>query len=300
MMRPVRVIALVAAGAVGCRCGHGPQQETQPPSNQDTATIAYGLDWLPADTTVVARFGPGYGFVAEYLDAHPESPACAWAQIDGVTASYMVHRYIADPAVKVVVGELSREEAEACIAATLGVHASHEADDRLTRFGSNDRGTWVGWGDGMVVWHDELERVLEVLDGADRLPPDSPMARLLGRLPHDGQGVVTTVDFSSQWFGVRSIGLVDAWRLGDMGAARPGRLLFATADDAAAMMAAYRELSQHEHSDTLGGQLNKIALEGLRPELIGDEVAVAIPAASHYPDNLIRFAEFWLVPTKPD
>jgi hypothetical protein len=300
MMRAVAGIALIAASVIGCRCGHGQQPESRPPSNESTEVIAYGLDWVPADTTVVARFGPGYGFVAEHLNAHIESPACAWALIDSVTASYMVHRFIADPPVRVVVGELPREETEACIVATLDVRTERAADDRVTRFSTGEHTTWLGWGDGMVVWHDDLQRVLDVIDGNDRLSPDAAIARLLHRLPRDGQGFVTTVDFSSKWFGVRSIGLVDAWREEEGRDERPGRLLFASTSDAAAMMAAYRARLQRGFSDTFGGKLTKFNLELLRPELIGDEVAIAITAAWRYPGNFIRLADFWLVPTGPE
>jgi hypothetical protein len=290
-------VAFVVAVLGGCRCGHRAPPESKPPSNEATSAIAYGLDWLPADTTVVARFGPGYGFIAAYLEAHPDVPECAWALIDSITASYMVHRYIADPPVKAAVGELPRAEIEACIAATFSAEVMASADARLTQVTRGTHTTWIGWADGMAIWHDDQERVLEALSTPNRLAPDTRMARLVARLPSLGAGVVTTADFSSPSFGVRSTGLIDAVDLGPP-PRQSGRLLFGSEDEATAMMQAFAKRTEGV-ADGRGG-LGTAALSLLKPVADGSEVVISFGVAWDHPDALIGLAEFMGVPTRPE
>lgn len=290
-------IVLTLAAAVGCRCGHGSSPESGPPSNQADSALAFGLAWLPADTTVVARFAPEYGIIDKYLAAHPESPPCISALLRGVSSSYMVHRFIADPPVNVVLGDLPRADAEACIAEALGADVHHETDERLTRVSLRGQTTWLAWADEMVVWHDDLDRVLAVLATTDRLTPDAAMARLLPRLPRTGAGVVTTADFTSPIFRVRSTGLVDT-ALRGAPAGHSGRLLFESETDATAMMHAFAKRTSRDIEGP--GGLGDDVLSLLEPAASGNEVILHVGIAWDHPDALIGLAEFMGVPTKPD
>jgi len=285
------VVAIASLVAVGCRCGGNTTSEPAQPSNEQTG-IAYGLDWLPSDTTIVARFAPGYGPLADYLETHPAPPDCVARLLPQIAATYMVHRYIADPPVTVIEEDFDRDEVERCVVTALGVELRRDDDDpRLTSVVGGDHESWIGWSDRRVVWHEDLERVLDLLYAADRISPESLMASLLARVSQTGIGVVGTADLTSPFFGTPCVGFIDRWQYGGSGDFA-GRLLFADESAAEAVIAAKAKRVAQKP-----GYVGQAALRMWEFRQEGNEIALGLGLANHHPSDLVRFAEHFFVPT---
>lgn len=217
-----------------------------------------------------------------------------------ISATYAVHRFIADPPATVIIGDLPRDEVEACIIASFRVVADHADDHRLTRLSLGDRVIWLGWRDGIFVWHEDVERVLDVLETVDRIGHASPMARLLVHLPSERWGLATTADFSKAMFGVPSVGYIalDYELSPDLSS----RLIFADPQQAEAMVVAMAGLVEKawnlEPAQIPGQDMQYIFYMHLTAKRFGRVVHINLTGARDH-TGFVDFAKLLGVATRP-